>query len=142
AWDPVENASLVPWLALIAGIHTLLIYKSTGRSLKITLIFFLITFILIWYSTFLTRTGVLGETSVHSFTGEGKALYCHLLLFIGILLVISMWSLISNWRKMPRVAGEEDLDSREFWMLIGSVALLMASLQIIFYTAIPVWSGL
>ena len=34
AWDPVENASLVPWLVLVAGIHTLLIYKSTGRSLQ------------------------------------------------------------------------------------------------------------
>src|SRR5690606_22423412 len=82
AWDPVENASLVPWMILISALHTLLIYKSTGRSIKITLIFFVLAFLFVWYSTFLTRTGVLGDTSVHSFTGEGAFLYWHLLCII------------------------------------------------------------
>jgi cytochrome c-type biogenesis protein CcmF len=71
AWDPVENASLVPWLLLISGIHTNLIYKHSGYSLKSTYIFYVISFILILYSTFLTRSGVLGDTSVHSFTDLG-----------------------------------------------------------------------
>src|SRR5687767_12433686 len=43
AWDPVENASLVPWLILIAGIHTLLAFKKTGHSLRITMVFFLLS---------------------------------------------------------------------------------------------------
>jgi cytochrome c-type biogenesis protein CcmF len=68
AWDPVENASLVPWLTLIAGLHTLIIFKATKRSLPITLIFLSLTYLLVWYSTFLTRTGVLGDTSVHAYT--------------------------------------------------------------------------
>ncbi|MDA3616377.1 cytochrome c biogenesis protein CcsA [Polluticaenibacter yanchengensis] len=71
AWDPVENASLVPWLVLIAGIHTNIVYKNSGYSLKSTYFFYIIAFCLIVYSTFLTRSGVLGDTSVHSFTDLG-----------------------------------------------------------------------
>jgi cytochrome c-type biogenesis protein CcmF len=71
AWDPVENASLVPWLVLIGGIHTNIIFKNSGYSLKTTYLFYILTFILILYSTFLTRSGVLGDTSVHSFTDLG-----------------------------------------------------------------------
>lgn len=142
AWDPVENASLVPWLTLIAGLHTLVIYKSTGRSLKTTLVFFILTYLLIWYSTFLTRTGILGDTSVHSFTGEGKALYWHLIITMAIYLLLSMYFLLRSWRKMPRVAGEEELDTREFWMLIGSVVLFLSCIQIIGATSLPVWAPL
>ncbi len=142
AWDPVENASLVPWLTLIAGLHTLVIYKSTGRSLKVTLIFFILTYLLIWYSTFLTRTGILGETSVHAFTGEDGSLFWHLLITIGMYLAISTYALVRNWKKMPRVAGEEETNTREFWMLIGSVFLLIGALQIILTTSMPVWSPL
>src|SRR5690606_38957135 len=47
-----------------------------------------------------------------------------------------------SWKKMPKIAGEEDADSREFWMLIGSVFLLISSLIIIMYTSLPVWAPL
>jgi cytochrome c-type biogenesis protein CcmF len=82
AWDPVENASLVPWLTLIAGIHTLLIYKHTGRSLQTSFFLIALTFILILYSTFLTRSGILGETSVHSFADLGMNAQLYLFLYI------------------------------------------------------------
>ncbi len=140
AWDPVENASLVPWIILVSALHTLLIYKSTGRSLKITLIFFVLSFLFVWYSTFLTRTGVLGETSVHSFTGEGAFLYWHLIVVLSIFLLIPLIQLIRKWKKMPFVAGEEEVSSREFWLLIGSIWLLLAAMQIIFSTSLPVWA--
>lgn len=71
AWDPVENASLVPWLILISGLHTNLIFKHSGYSLKSTYVFYVLAFLFILYSTFLTRSGVLGDTSVHSFTDLG-----------------------------------------------------------------------
>lgn len=142
AWDPVENASLVPWMIVIAALHTLIIYKSTGRSLKITLIFFALTFLFIWYSTFLTRTGILGETSVHAFTDAGNALYWHLIIVLAIFLLGSLFFVIRSWKKMPRIAGEEEANSREFWMLIGSIFLLLSAIQIIFYTSLPVWSPL
>ncbi|HNP24045.1 MAG TPA: cytochrome c biogenesis protein CcsA [Panacibacter sp.] len=80
AWDPVENASLVPWLVLVAGLHTNLIYKSTGYSLRSTYAFYVASFILVLYSTFLTRTGVLGDTSVHAFTGADMTSQLYLLM--------------------------------------------------------------
>lgn len=82
AWDPVENASLVPWMILIAGIHTLLIYRSTGYSLFSTYTFFILAFAFVLYSTFLTRSGILGETSVHAFTDLGMNTQLYFFLFI------------------------------------------------------------
>jgi cytochrome c-type biogenesis protein CcmF len=73
AWDPVENASLVPWLLLIAGIHLMLIKKVTNSSTIATYTLIISSFIMVLYATFLTRSGVLGETSVHSFTDLGLA---------------------------------------------------------------------
>ena len=92
AWDPVENASLVPWLTLIAGIHTLVIYKSTGRSLQTSFFLIALTFILILYSTFLTRSGILGETSVHSFAdlGMNTQLFLFLYAFVWMPTIVSI----------------------------------------------------
>lgn len=142
AWDPVENASLVPWLTLIAGLHTLLIYRSTGRAFIMTMVLILLSHLLIWYSTFLTRTGILGKTSVHAFTGDGKALTYHLLGIIAVLLIISVAMLVKRWRSMPRIKSEEETISREFWMFIGSVILFLSAIQITITTSIPVWSPL
>ena len=84
AWDPVENASLVPWLILIAGIHTVLIYKHTGYSLRSAYLFCILSFVFVLYSTFLTRSGILGETSVHAFTDLGMNVQLYLLLYLFI----------------------------------------------------------
>lgn len=80
AWDPVENASLVPWLTLVAGLHTNLIYKNSGYSLRTTYFFYTVSFLLVLYSTFLTRSGVLGDTSVHAFTDLGMNVQLYLFL--------------------------------------------------------------
>lgn len=80
AWDPVENASLVPWLTLIAGLHLMLIYKATGNALQATFGFIIVTFLFVLYATFLTRSGILGNSSVHSFTDLGMS--GQLLLFV------------------------------------------------------------
>ncbi len=142
AWDPVENASLVPWLTLVAGLHTLVVYKATGRSLAVTIILLVLTYLLVWYSTFLTRTGVLGDTSVHAFTGEGKSLYWHLIVVLGALLLGSLAFIIARWKALPKVKSEEAVNSREFWMFIGSFVLLLSAVQITISTSIPVWSPL
>ncbi|NDC43211.1 MAG: hypothetical protein EBZ77_16960, partial [Chitinophagia bacterium] len=142
AWDPVENASLVPWLTLVAGLHTLIIFKNTGRALPVTMVFLLISHLLVWYSTFLTRTGILGKTSVHAFTGDGQALYYHLLIVLGLLLLLSVVLLVVRWRKLPGVTGEEATLSREFWMFIGSVILFISAVIITFMTSQPVWAPL
>ncbi len=142
AWDPVENASLVPWLLLVGGLHLLMVFRATGRGLSTTLIFYCLAYCLVWYSTFLTRTGVLGDTSVHAFTGEGKSLYWHLLAVIALLLALCVTLLWKRWKKMPRIKQEEATASREFWMTIGSFVLLISAAHIIFATSTPIWGPL
>src|SRR5687768_5988611 len=99
AWDPVENASLVPWLVLIAGLHTNLIYRSSGYSLKSTYIFYTLSFLLVLYSTFLTRSGVLGDTSVHAFTDLGMNL--QLILFMLVFLIPAFMLYFSRSKEIP-----------------------------------------
>jgi cytochrome c-type biogenesis protein CcmF len=73
AWDPVENASLIPWLLLIASAHTMLIFIHTKKALYISYILAVFSFLLVLYATFLNRSGILGNTSVHSFTDLGMS---------------------------------------------------------------------
>ncbi|MBL7703188.1 MAG: cytochrome c biogenesis protein CcsA [Ferruginibacter sp.] len=140
AWDPVENASLVPWLILVAGLHTMVIFKATGHSLKASYLFVFLTFIFILYSTFLTRTGVLGDTSVHAFTDAGKAINVMILLFVAAFTLPSIAMLIANLKKMPSIQKEESTNSREFWMFIGSLVFFLAAIFIIAKTSIPVYN--
>lgn len=138
AWDPVENASLVPWLVLIGGLHTNLIFKNSGYSLKSTFLFYILTFILILYSTFLTRSGILGDTSVHAFTDLG--MNTQLILFILIFLIPALWLYIKNSKYIPTLKKEESSYSREFWMFIASLILFLSGLVIIGKTSIPVFN--
>jgi cytochrome c-type biogenesis protein CcmF len=141
AWDPVENASLVPWIIMIAGMHTTMIYKATGYSLKSTLLFFIFSFSLVLYSTFLTRTGILGETSVHAFTGEGQSIFYHLVLFVFLFLGLGLYLFFKNFKKIPDHKKEEEaLASREFWMFIGALVLMISVVQITYTTSMPVWN--
>lgn len=136
AWDPVENASLVPWLILVAGIHTMIIQKHTGRSLRASSVFIILSFLLVLYSTFLTRSGILGDSSVHAFTDLGMNVQLFAFLFAFVLPVSAL--LILRYRKIPHIRKEEETLSREFWMFIGSLVLLISAASIIGLTSIPV----
>jgi cytochrome c-type biogenesis protein CcmF len=136
AWDPVENTSLVPWITLVAGIHTHLVARSTGYSYKSTYLFYLLTFVLILYSTFLTRSGVLGDTSVHAFTEMG--LENQLLLFILTFAGMGAVMLFLRRKEIPAPQKEEALPSKEFWMFIGSLVLLFSAVLITASTSLPV----
>ncbi|MHB8260344.1 MAG: cytochrome c biogenesis protein CcsA [Bacteroidia bacterium] len=94
AWDPVENASLVPWLTLVGAAHIMLINKNKGHSIFSGFMLALVSFILVLYSTFLTRSGILGSASVHAFTDLGmqKQLLLYLLTFV----FLSVYLLQSN----------------------------------------------
>lgn len=136
AWDPVENASLVPWLILVAGIHTQIVYNATGHSLRATHFFFIASFLLILYSTYLTRSGDLQDTSVHAFTGSGMNWQLRALVFV--FLVPSIWLFIARYKKIPHIAKEENSYSREFWMFIGALVLFLSSIFILVATSLPV----
>ncbi|WP_317898249.1 cytochrome c biogenesis protein CcsA [Aurantibacillus circumpalustris] len=179
AWDPVENASLVPWLVLVAAGHTMIINKNKGGSLFTTHFLTISSFLLVLYSTFLTRSGVLGNASVHAFTDLGMTgqLVMYVLTFILIsvallvrndlfrvsyvvlsFLLLAFASLygykriilliwisssafitgLSYYLYFPKEKEEEELFSREFWMFLGSLVLILSSLIITYFTSIPV----
>jgi cytochrome c-type biogenesis protein CcmF len=138
AWDPVENASLVPWLTLIAGLHTNIIYKATGHSLRSTYFFYIISFILVLYSTFLTRSGILGDTSVHAFTGSDMTV--QLVSFVLVFFVPAMIYFFIRYKSIPTIIQEENTNSREFWMFIGSLVLFLSSIIITAKTSVPVFN--
>jgi cytochrome c-type biogenesis protein CcmF len=179
AWDPVENASLVPWLVLVAAAHTMIINKNKGGSLFTTHLLTIGSFLLVLYSTFLTRSGVLGAASVHAFTDLGMTgqlvVYVLTFIFISVALLIReklfqttyvlvsllmlafavvygykrillmVWipssaiiTAFSYYKYFPKQKEEEELFSREFWIFLGSLVLILSSLIITYFTSIPV----
>ena len=136
AWDPVENASMVPWLVMIAGLHTQVIYNATGHSLRATYFFLITQFVLVLYSTFLTRSGILGDLSVHAFVSAGMNVQLSLFLFVFLIPAYALF--IARYRNIPHIVKEEATDSREFWMFIGSLILFLSALYVIISTSLPV----
>lgn len=141
AWDPVENASLVPWMILVSGIHAALIYKHTGQSLRSTHLFYILSFVFVLYSTFLTKTGVLQNTSVHAFTGEGANFKIHIFIFLLLFLLFPLVLWASKYRDIPSIKKEEEVSSREFWLYIGSLVFFLSAIVIIAQTSAPVISS-
>ncbi|MBX9851674.1 MAG: cytochrome c biogenesis protein CcsA [Cytophagaceae bacterium] len=137
-WDPVENAVYIPWLVLVASIHTMIAYKNSGNALTASVILTVLTFILILYSTFLTRSGILGSSSVHSFTDLG--LSGQLLIYLLAFSVLSVVLMIIRWKEIPFTDKEAGLYSREFWIFIGVTVLCLAALQVLATTSIPVYN--
>ncbi len=90
AWDPVENSSLVPWLVMVGAGHVMIINKNKGGSLFMTHLMAIASFLLVLYSTFLTRSGILGNSSVHAFTDLGMQgqLVVYVLTFVFLCVVL------------------------------------------------------
>lgn len=140
AWDPVENASLVPWLVLVGGLHAMVSFKATGRALRTAFALQVIAYLFILLSTYLTRSGILGDTSVHSFVSAG--LNNHLLVFLFAFSAGAKGLLTLRWKDIPQKATEEKTSSREFWMFLGALVLTFAGFQIIFVTSVPALNAL
>ena len=139
-WDPVENAVFIPWLVLIAGIHAMTMQQKRPSMAKLSAILMLSSFLLILYSTFLTRSGILGDTSVHSFTDLGLSgqLLIYLLFFVcGATVLFFM-----NWNNFPKSKEESSLYSSEFWVTLGVVVLGLSALQVLVPTSIPVYNAI
>ncbi|KXX71482.1 cytochrome c biogenesis protein CcsA [Flammeovirga sp. SJP92] len=139
-WDPVENAVYVPWLILLAGLHLMVIQHKSNTALKTSMILVVSAFILVLYSTFLTRSGVLGEASVHSFTDLG--LSGQLLLYLVFFTTIALVLFFVRWSEMPKDKDEPSVYSSEFWFFIGATTLTLMSFQVLVPTSIPAWNAL
>ncbi|MEO9483323.1 MAG: cytochrome c biogenesis protein CcsA [Ekhidna sp.] len=137
-WDPVENAIYVPWLVLIAAIHVMIAYKKSGSALKLSMILVVASFILVLYATFLTRSGILGNSSVHSFTDLG--LSGQLLIYLLAFFALSVFYIAKRWRDVPDTKEETSTYSREFWIFMGSAVLCLMAFQVLLYTSMPVYN--
>lgn len=140
AWDPVENASIIPWMTLVAAVHVLIAYKNSGHSYFTATFLVLISFVLVLYASFLTRSGILGETSVHAFTDLG--MFWHLVLYVLVFLFIAVFFLVLRWKELPITKKDEETYSREFWLFIGALVLSIAGIQILASTSVPVFNAI
>lgn len=146
AWDPVENSSLIPWIVGVAGIHTLLVQRKSqskggfGKFARTNLILCILTYVLVLYSTFLTRSGVLGDASVHSFVDPGNMVYFFLLLFTGTFLILGLGAIVYRWKWLTdNTQTEGSLLSRELALFTAAVVLLASGLIIIVGTSAPIF---
>lgn len=139
-WDPVENAVYVPWLILVAAIHAMIIYKQKGASLHTAMLLVIGTFLLILYSTFLTRSGILGNASVHSFTDLG--LSGQLLVYLVVFVVLAVVLLVWRWKEVPASPKDISTYSKEFWLFLGIVTLCLTGFQVLAMTSIPVYNAI
>ncbi|MFY0600347.1 MAG: cytochrome c biogenesis protein CcsA [Cyclobacteriaceae bacterium] len=140
SWDPVENAIYVPWLIMVAGIHTMIAFNKNETALKVSIILIVASYVLIVYSTFLTRSGILGNASVHSFTDLG--LSGQLLIYLFVFLILSIILIIKGFRRIPSSKEEVSTYSREFWIFMGAITLCLMGFQVIIPTSIPVWNAI
>lgn len=136
AWDPVENSSLVPWIIGIAAVHTMIIQKRSGTSHKAALFLSILAYMFVVYSTFLTRSGILGDISVHSFVDLG--LYNQLLLWILTMGVVGFGLFAYRYKELPTPRQEPQLLSRESMIFIGAMLLCATALVVILGTSAPI----
>ncbi len=136
-WDPVENASLIPWIVSAALIHGILVQQSTGALRRTNLILAMAGYLLIMYSTFLTRSGVLADFSVHSF--PKGTIYGWL---VAGLILILVTSLISLFRR--RIPEGAPIDSKLSWPLVLTVTIVLlaiSALLVLVGTSWPILSS-
>jgi cytochrome c-type biogenesis protein CcmF len=134
-WDPVENASFMPWLTGTALIHSLAVTEKRGSFRAWTVLLAIVTFSLSLLGTFLVRSGVL--TSVHAFATDparGIFILVFLVLVIGASLSLFAW-------RAPRVGlgGQFGLISRESALLANNVLLLVAGATVMLGTLYPLF---
>ncbi len=140
AWDPVENSSFVPWLVGIAAVHLMLIQRKGGIGHKAALFLSILAYILVVYSTFLTRSGILGDASVHAFVDLG--LYNQLLIWILAMGLLGFGLFVWRYRELPAAQQEAHFLSREFLVFSGAVLLTVVAAVVILGTSAPIFGKL
>lgn len=131
-WDPVENSSLVPWLMSAVLLHLINLSKSKSAVVAITHIAAIFTYSLVIYGTFLTRSGILGDFSVHSFSESNIGLTISIV--NAIVLIGGLLILMQKLQYLPKGKMYENFSERAFLILLGSLVLV--------FVAVIVWIGM
>jgi cytochrome c-type biogenesis protein CcmF len=136
AWDPVENAALMPWLAATAFLHSVMVQEKKGMLKVWNMLLVILAFSLSLFGTFLTRSGVLN--SIHSFTESSIGPW-----FLGMICFVVAASLLIVFRRLPLLRSKtklESLVSREASFLYNNLLLVALCLTILWGVTFPILS--
>lgn len=139
AWDPVENASLLPWLTGVGLIHSFTVYRRRGGFKRWTVMNAAMTFALVILGTFITRSGVV--QSVHAFEKDPVSLVLFLTMIVGAVIAAAA----GLWYRRETFAGNdefESLTSKESAYYFNNVIMLVSALVVAYLTissALPSW---
>ncbi len=140
-WDPVENAVYVPWLALVAALHMLILYVRREKALRGSLYTIFAAFVLVLYATFLVRSGILGNTSVHAFTDAG--LSGQLIGFMLLMSILFFGLLYIRRKELPHHKPFTYTPYRvDMYLAAGITCLLLMAFQVLVTTSLPVWNAI
>jgi len=131
AWDPVENAGLIPWFTATAFLHSSIIQEQRGMMKQWNMWLVVLTFFLTIFGTFMTRSGVV--QSVHAF-GEDNVLALQFILFMALALTVSVGLIVYRGNKLSTRIEFESFLSREFSFLINNWILLACAFFVLFAT--------
>lgn len=137
-WDPVENAALMPWLVGTAFLHSVMVQERKGALKVWNLGLIIITFGLVLFGTFLTRSGVI--QSVHAFTESDVGTW--FLSFIALVLIASVALLFTRLDKLETEHEFDSLLSREVLFLVNNILFLGAAIAILIGVIWPILSEL
>lgn len=135
AWDPVENSSFIPWIFLTTQVHALFIRRQRRGLLRFSLFVVCLSFWSVLYGTFLTRSGVLADFSVHSFIdlGINQFLISGLLMFVGLGTFLLLW----RWRDIQPEPSYATVASRSYIVTLGVVILFIGGILVLLGTSAP-----
>ncbi len=134
-WDPVENASLIPWILGVALIHGLHMERAKQRYRRANLVLAVLGYLAVLYGTFLTRSGVLADFSVHSFVDLGISGW--LIGMMAVFGLVPLVLLITRLRLVPTRENADPLVSRGAFMVLGTITLVLSALLITAGTSSP-----
>jgi cytochrome c-type biogenesis protein CcmF len=137
AWDPVENASLFPWLASLALLHGLVVQKSRGGMGRSNIFLAVTAWVLFLYGTYLTRSGVLSNFSVHSFVSLASQPLMLLIVMIASYALLGIGMLIWRWKKIPGRPISDKALSRDTAMVLAVSLMILGTIVVAFGTSFP-----
>ena len=139
-WDPVENSSLVPWL--VAGIFVHVLRVAQIREAAITMVHLagIFAYALVLYGTFLTRSGILGDFSVHSFAGTSIGMT--IAVVNGLVLLAGLLLLMIRAKSLPQGEYYPAYGSREFIVLLGALLMVFMGAIIFLGMSMPLFTQL
>jgi len=140
SWDPVENSSLIPWLVSLALLHGLALERRSGALRKTNILLATLVFILAVYGTFLTRSGVLANFSVHSFVDMGTNIF--LIGFLILFVFITAGLFLLRLKSMRYVPISYNIYGREFFLFAGLALLFVLAVVVLFWTSLPIVTSL